>query len=328
MLSIFRVLRAPAKNASRGLHLSTAQRSLDVKVAESLDSRAFARYHLNELAYTKYDVDQIEFRAGKDFRGNLIPELSYAGRKSEITHLTPWAAVYYAHAGMKGNLGTKVFGSEQVRDNAAEAVQEVSVNAAGLTPGQDANDEFHKYIQWLGSIHERLTAHVADNLDSYPRLKAKFKMHQGRPEFLKEMIHSSSTKVIKQKKDESGDDIPNTEFIVAKHKMFYAPKNERVNYVPACHWDRDLFEQQGLVRRDMPVFDHEGNPIPLEKMGFKKSDVISMRVQVEPSMYELHFGLRLSLQMAVLLRRGTFSRFPAQSFNKRVSPFGAIELEA
>jgi len=323
-----RVLRVPAKNAARRLHISTALRMFDEKVAESPDSRAFARYHQNELAYSNYDVNKIDFRTSKDFRGNPFPQLSYAGRKSAITHLTPWAAVYYAHAGMKGNLGTKVFGSEQVRENAAEAVQEVSVCATRLGPDENANEEFLKYLQWLGLIHERFNTHIAEKLDNYPRLKAKFKMHQERPEFLRELLHSSSTKIIKQRKDESGEEIPNTEFIVAKQKMFFVPKTERRSYVPACHWDKDLFEQHGLVRRDMPTFDRAGNLIPLDKTGFRKNDVISLQVEVEPSMYELHFGLRLSLQLAVLLRRGESSRYSAPTFLKPVSPYGMIKLEA
>ncbi|KNC86934.1 hypothetical protein SARC_00936 [Sphaeroforma arctica JP610] len=230
-------------------------------------------------------------------------------------------------SGYKGDLGSKIYGSADVVADPLTAKQKVIIGLNGLTDEDRdtaANEHFKGYLQWTDVIRSKLVDHVSENLSSYPKLRIKYKQWENRPEMLREMLDGASSKCIKYKKDEQGDNIEESAYGQMDKKMFYKQKdgNDKAPRL-TTEFDKEVYENMRGIRLNLPHYNIEGEKMDLETTELHRNDVVSVEVQITSSMYETFFGLKNNLRSVTVLHK--FQRKGNNStFKKQKSPFGNL----
>eukprot|EP00123_Amoebidium_parasiticum_P018690 comp24263_c9_seq1/m.45115 comp24263_c9_seq1/g.45115 ORF comp24263_c9_seq1/g.45115 comp24263_c9_seq1/m.45115 type:complete len:359 (-) comp24263_c9_seq1:172-1248(-) len=266
-----------------------------------LIQEATAHFRTLPYAYVNISPDDITFRVGRDYKGNTCPEIFYQNRKmhSGLTHVTPWAAVYFARLGYKGNLGEIIYDTNQLREKPAEASQDIALSVSPRHINEEINADMLEYLEWLHVLEAKLCTHIVEHIISYPRIRARYG-GKYEPEILKEIIRSSLVhKVERHKVTSEGEPIEGTQFLHSSQKMFYKSKTIPNRF--DSKYDEEIYQQHGLVRRKIPIYDSAQNELPQMDAPVRWNDVVSCTLRVEPIMYEHMFGLKRSISSVTIL---------------------------
>eukprot|EP01134_Creolimax_fragrantissima_P001055 CFRG1055T1 len=283
----------------------------------------FAEYYKSDRAYTNIPVDEISFETQMDFRNNPVPELRYKGQKNASV-LTPWAAVIFANCSYKGNIGSKMYNSDQVVSDPLSASQKLVLGMNGFTEEDStmpSNKHFNGYLQWTQAIRAKMINHIVENLSDYPKLRLKYKAWEGRADILHDMVEAGATNCVRYKRNPEGEDILDSAFTQMEKKMFYTPKSKtNSTFIFPSEFDEDIYHKQGGVRLNLPIYDVNGEQMDYFS-SISRSDIVAAEVLISSSMYETFYGIKQTLKSITLLQKAKLS-----APKRARSPFGDLSL--
>eukprot|EP00124_Ichthyophonus_hoferi_P004015 Ihof_evm4s396 gene=Ihof_evmTU4s396 len=175
----------------------------DMEIEANFSKILYARelYKTNRFAYHRFPISQIKFRMPTEpigphgnlgLGGNPSSFLRLVVNDQPLTHLTPFASVYFANLGRLGNQSltqnlskkqelevdspfvahktfTPVF---QINENSI--CQDLTMSTYHLQCHEYLNYDMEQYLAWLEEIEDHYTQYLAKNINQFPQLWATF----------------------------------------------------------------------------------------------------------------------------------------------------------
>eukprot|EP00123_Amoebidium_parasiticum_P005580 comp16741_c0_seq1/m.15053 comp16741_c0_seq1/g.15053 ORF comp16741_c0_seq1/g.15053 comp16741_c0_seq1/m.15053 type:complete len:339 (-) comp16741_c0_seq1:516-1532(-) len=314
--------------AARAIHASafraTAEAPFEeheepVRTVQDLVEEGVEVFKKSSKAYFNYSPDDLSFIVGKDYRGNPHPEFRYKKEtlKFGLEHLTPWSVVYYATLGMKGNLGEKIYNSSLIREKPSEAQTQIALSITRRHAEEAYNQDFAEYRDWLNAIDEKLCSHIANNLDAYPRIKAKSGGAKSR-DVLQAILLANMARAVRYKKDETGHAIEHTDYVIAKQQMFVKARQNVEHF--ACEWDKGIYMKENLVRRKLMITDAYSNQIPICDKPVSGGNIVSCMFVLTPNMWEHYYSMKRTVSSVSILCKAE------RKVNNVLQPYAGVKF--
>jgi hypothetical protein len=309
-MQVARVLSRRLQAVKPAIALTPA-RCFSAESDAALDAAAAASYEKNSQSYTCFPVEKIEFRVeAPEGKRSAFPQLHFDG-KSEfgLTHVVPFAKILYAKFGANGNYGRPRGYAPGNVDSFQEAEQSLTVTNRKFE-ARGINPLIQGYFDWIAAIENKLIDHVADNLDAYPTLKSKFaSLAESNGSELKAVIASSLVKSIIPSKVPVGETRnynPDEKLLQLRQKLYVRASPDRLaNARPRTELDASALKE-GFVRRHIPLYNANGQEIPVEQSDLRNFDIVSAQITLNGNLYDagsrIGFGLRKNIRSVVFLR--------------------------
>ncbi|KNC80068.1 hypothetical protein SARC_07556 [Sphaeroforma arctica JP610] len=183
--------------------------------------------------------------------------------------------------------------------NFHKATQECVVTDKPLIPGQQPNALFDEYVTWLAAIEEKLLEHVIDNRNIYKKLAGDITEPNRQ-----KAIELLRTRFKSPLHEQGGNQ--KVSFKAKLYQKRYKQKAERKEF--ACALDEELAASHNVQRTDIPVFEANGQLVPLEERVLRPDDVVSLQSRLfvldDSTAVKKSFTLTRHLGSVVILRKG------------------------
>jgi hypothetical protein len=176
--------------------------------------------------------------------------------------------------------------------------------------------DFTDYLDWLNCLKNKFVVHLAENLNSYPLLKARFSKEKGLDNLIK-VLHDSFY-IYRQVNHNTEQEIRCVSF---GRKVFFAAPREEFRKTADLTFmfpqDKFIYEQHQLVRGSFSIFNQEGQILPLANANVLKKDLVSVKCALSFFLRGDKFGMNFVLVNASVLDK-------LRQSEHSVSPFGII----
>eukprot|EP00045_Choanoeca_perplexa_P000403 m.14384 g.14384 ORF g.14384 m.14384 type:complete len:332 (-) comp10268_c0_seq1:50-1045(-) len=302
--------------------------SMSREEAAEVDARLSAAQ--TDYSVSNLDLNKVRFESTEAKEGVFQPQLFY-GDEPKLQLVTPFAMAGFCRMSKLGNFGVeKRFPSGTVTvDELDKAEYEVMLTTQPLVdqlgPEGD-NAKMAEFLDFVQGVRAKLVEHVGDNLEAYEQISKKnpFLLKSGE-EIRSEFLTNCTTSL-----ERSFKDLNDAQWrCLSMKERVYLKLKPGSTITAKCEEDEGM-KEQGFTRRTLPVYDAEGNIIPLEEQQVMFGDVVAVALELYPFVYNVagNAGIKLGSRLkSVTVGRKRFaakaSGGDGDSLLSR-SPFGSI----